>query len=69
MRASVAQASHRIAPPPPHSVREPKTASLSHPDRDHLGERLRAMYEALRDEPLPERLQDVVNRLAQSQSE
>ena len=26
------------------------------------------MYEALRDEPLPERLQDVVNRLARSAS-
>ena len=69
MRTSVAQASHRIAPPLPHSVREPKTASLSPVDRDHLGERLRAMYAALRGEPLPERLQDVINRLAQSQSE
>jgi hypothetical protein len=37
-------------------------------DRNHLGERLRAMYDALRDEPLPERLQDVISRLAQSQS-
>ena len=68
MRASVAQASHRIAPPLSRSVPEPKTASLSRKDRNHLGERLRAMYGALRDEPLPERLHDVVNRLAQSQA-
>jgi len=66
MRASVAQASYGIASPLPRFVREPETASLSHMDRDHLGERLRAMYDALRDEPLPERLRDVVNRLAQS---
>ena len=69
MRASANQASHRIAPPLARSGRDPKAASLSRLDRDHLGERLRAMYGALRDEPLPERLQDVVNRLAQSQSE
>ena len=41
---------------------------LGRTDRDNLGERLRGMYEALRDEPLPERLQDVVNRLARSAS-
>jgi hypothetical protein len=69
MPASVAQTAHRTAPSLPRSVREPKTVSLSRMDRDHLGERLLAMYEALRDESLPERLQDVVNRLAQSQSE
>ena len=69
MRASVAQASYGVVPPLPRSVREPKTASLSRMDRSHLGERLRAMYDALRDEPLPQRLQDVVNCLAQSRSE
>jgi hypothetical protein len=68
MRASVAQVSHRIAPPLSRSGPEPQTASLGPMDRNHLGERLRAMYDALRDEPLPERLQDVISRLAQSQS-
>jgi len=69
MRASVAQASYGIVPPLPRSIRQPKTASLSRLDREHLGERLQAMYDALRDEPLSQRLQDVINRLAQSQSE
>ena len=68
MRASVAQVSHRIAPPLSRSGPAPQTASLGPMDRNHLGERLRAMYDALRDEPLPERLQDVISRLAQSQS-
>jgi len=69
MRASANQASHRIAPPLARSVRDPKAASLSRLDREHLGERLQAMYDALRDEPLSQGLQDVINRLAQSQSE
>jgi hypothetical protein len=68
MRTSVVQASRRIALPLSRSGPEPQTANLSRKDRDHLGERLRTMYDALRDEPLPERLQDVINRLAQSQS-
>jgi len=63
MRASVAQALPRIAPPLSRSVSEPKTANLSRKDRDHIGERLRAMYDVLRDEPLPQRLQDVINHL------
>src|SRR3954464_1731586 len=46
------------------AVRKHDKSSLSPIDRDHLGERLRAMYGQLREEPLPPRLQDLVQQLA-----
>ena len=55
-------------PPLPELPRETE-AQLSPTDRDHLGERLRAMYAQLRDEPLSPRLQDLVHRLAQTSPE
>jgi hypothetical protein len=55
-------------PTPPELPRE-NEAHLSPTDRDHLGERLRAMYDQLRDEPLPSRLQDLVYRLTQTSPE
>ncbi len=69
MSASIAQA----APPRPSTRarlrRDQTQAGLSSADRDHLGERLRAMYEALRDEPLPHDLQELIGRLAQGSPE
>lgn len=63
MRASVAKAPKSVVQLLPRSLREPKP-TLSRTDRDRLGERLRAMYEALCDEPLPQKLQDPLDRLA-----
>src|SRR3954464_6860730 len=51
------------------AVRKHDKSSLSPTDRDHLGERLRAMYGQLREEPLPPRLQDLVQQLAQTSPE
>ena len=66
MRASVIRAPRNTATVQSlqQSVREHDEISLSHTDRDHLGERLRAMYGQLREEPLPPRLQELVQRFA-----
>jgi hypothetical protein len=53
----------------PELPRETESLHLSRTDRDHLGERLRAMYAQLRDEPLSPRLQDLIYRLAQTSPE
>jgi hypothetical protein len=68
MGASVATAHRERVLTPPELPRE-NEAHLSPTDRDHLGERLRAMYDQLRDEPLPSRLQDLVYRLTQTSPE
>ena len=68
MRASVAIAPREFVEALPTSCREDE-AHLSRTDRDHLGERLRAMYDQLRDEPLSRRLQDLVWQLAQTSPE
>jgi hypothetical protein len=69
MRASVATAHREVLPIPPEPLCENGSPHLSRTDRDHLGERLRAMYGQLRDEPLSSRLQDLVQQLAQSSPE
>jgi hypothetical protein len=68
MSASIATAQREVVPPLPELPRETE-AQLSPTDRDHLGERLRAMYDQLRDEPLSPRLQDLIHRLAQTSPE
>jgi len=42
---------------------------LNRQQRDRIGERLRQMYEALQDEPLSPRLEQLLERLTQSQPE
>ena len=69
MRASAIAVSRDFAKIVLHSPGETERTGLSPADRDHLGEQLRAMYNELRDEPLPEHLQDLVNRIAQSHAE
>jgi hypothetical protein len=44
-------------------------AKLNGRQRDLIGERLRQMYAALQDEPLSPRLREVLERLAQGESE
>ena len=44
---------------------DPRTVSVV---RDTLGEQLRAMYGKLEDEPLPDRLLDLVRQLDQARS-
>ena len=68
MSASFATAHREVMPTLPELPRETE-AHLSRTDRDHLGERLRAMYAQLRDEPLSPRLQDLIYRLAQTSPE
>ena len=65
MSASAVQATRRPVQLLPRSLRE-YDPRLSCTDRDRLGERLRAMYAALSEEPLPQKLQEVLQRLAQS---
>jgi hypothetical protein len=71
MRASVIRAPRNTATMQSfhQAVRTHDKSSLSPIDRDHLGERLRAMYGQLREEPLPPRLQDLVQQLAQTSPE
>ena len=69
MRASVATAPRESVQALPTFYRENERVTLRHTDRDHLGERLRAMYGQLRVEPLPPRLQDLVLQLAQTSPE
>ena len=64
MSASVAQASMRIAPPPSGASLDHKDAKLGFRERHHLGKGLRAMYEALGQEPMSPKLQELVARLA-----
>jgi hypothetical protein len=68
MSASVATIHREVLPTLPELPRE-NEGHLSRTDRDHLGERLRAMYAQLRKEPLSPRLQDLVYRLAQTSPE
>ena len=68
MTAFATAARREVMPPLPELPRETE-AQLSPTDRDHLGERLRAMYAQLRDEPLSPRLEDLVRRLAQTSPE
>ena len=68
MSASIVTAHREVVPTLPELPRETE-AQLSRTDRDHLGERLRAMYAQLRDEPLSPRLQDLIYRLAQTSPE
>jgi hypothetical protein len=44
-------------------------AKLDCEQRDLIGERLREMYAALQDEPLPPRLREVLERLARCETE
>ena len=49
------------APSPPESL---ATEVRISPDlQDHLGQQLRAMYDGLRTEPVPERILDLLKRL------
>ena len=68
MRASVATAPRDFVEVLPTSFRK-NESNLDPTIRDHLGERLRAMYDQLRDEPLSPRLQDLVLQLAQTSPE
>jgi hypothetical protein len=65
MRTSVAVAPRDFVQPLSDLPREYER-NLSPTVRDHLGERLRAMYGQLREEPLPPRLRDLVHQLAQT---
>ena len=69
MRASVATAPRDLVESLPTSCQENESPNLSQADRNHLGERLRAMYAQLRDEPLSPHLQDLVLQLAQTSPE
>ena len=69
MSASTATAHREVLPTLPELPYENESPNLSRTDRDHLGERLRAMYAQLRDEPLSPRLQDLICRLAQTSPE
>ena len=62
MRASAVQAPRRPVQLLPRSLREHEPR-LSCTDRDRLGERLRAMYATLCAEPLPQKLQESIERL------
>jgi len=42
-------------------------SKLNRQQRDRIGERLRQMYDALEDEPLSPRLEQLLERLTQSQ--
>jgi Anti-sigma factor NepR len=68
MRTSVAIAPRDFLQPLP-EVPPENEINLSSTVRDHLGERLRAMYGQLREEPLPPRLRDLVHQLAETGSE
>jgi len=68
MNTPVAKAPRDFVQPPLEVLRE-NESNLSLTVRDHLGERLRAMYGQLREEPLPPRLQDLLHQLAQTGSE
>jgi hypothetical protein len=48
---------------------EPDTPRLDGRQRDLIGERLKQMYAALQEEPLPPRLREVLERLAGIDSE
>ena len=65
MRASAVQVTRRPVQLLPRSLRD-HTPRLSCTDRERLGERLRAMYEVLHDEPLPQYLYDLIGRLSKS---
>src|SRR3954447_9807056 len=67
MSTSAVQATRRPVQLLPRSLRE-HDPRLSCTDRDRLGERLRAMYAALCDEPLSPKLQDCVERLTRTTS-
>jgi ribosomal 50S subunit-associated protein YjgA (DUF615 family) len=67
MSASAVQATRRPVQLLPRSLRE-HDPRLSCTDRDRLGERLRAMYAALSEEPLPQNLQDSIERLTRTTS-
>lgn len=58
-----------LAPASPAPLRDEPEGSLSRTDQDHLGTQLRAMYDALCAEPLPERLQDLIGRMVRPPSE
>jgi len=67
MSASAVQATRRPVQLLPRSLQE-HDPRLSCTDRDRLGERLRAMYAALCDEPLPHNLRESVERLTRMTS-
>ena len=69
MSSLVAEAPRTTVQVPFWPVHEQPQASLSRTDQDHLGERLRAMYDALRDQPLSPKLQALVQHLSQVPSE
>jgi len=69
MSSLVAEAPRTTVQVPSWPVRNDPQASLSRTDQDHLGERLRAMYDALRDQPLSPKLQALVQHLSQAPSE
>jgi hypothetical protein len=54
-------------PPQARAIAPRDTISLAIQDR--LGEHLRAMYDGLRSEPLPDRLLDLLKQLDQSRSD
>jgi hypothetical protein len=68
MSASVAEAPRTTVRVPFWPVGEQPQANICRTDRDHLGERLRAMYDALRDVSLPPKLQALVQQLSQTPS-
>jgi hypothetical protein len=65
MRASAVRVTRRPVQLLPRCLRD-RPARLTTTDRDRLGERLRAMYEVLHDEPLPQHLHDLIGRLSKS---
>lgn len=69
MFASATKASPRTVLLRSRCVPEHASPSLSRNDQDRVGECLRAMYDELREEPLPPRLEDLVRRLAQGSAE
>ena len=56
----------RASPDPPSSESPMAEGQVSRDIQDHIGRHLRAMYDQLRTEPVPDRLLDLLKRLAQT---
>lgn len=67
MVALVAKTLQVDVPPPSVFPPEQTEPSLSRRDQNRIGQQLRAMYDALREEPVPQHLQDLIRRLGETE--
>jgi Anti-sigma factor NepR len=54
---------------PPSSEPPPREAQICPDIQDHIGQHLRAMYDRLKTEPVPDRLLDLLKRLDKTEPE